>query len=160
MSHATLVRRFGTGNVVFRTVNAAEGERAKASIVFPGDPARRVEIIWLDEKRRRRPAQVSVSDPGAWRTPEGTGVGDSLKAVEAANGRPFVLYGFGWDYGGTVVDWEGGRLARTGCRLLLRLTPRPGPYAGEADGERAFRSDSAVMGAIDPVVYEMLLTFE
>lgn len=159
-SHASIARHFGAGNVVSRTVHAPEGELAKATIVFPRDPGRRIEILWQDERRRRRPAQVSVSDNGAWRAPEGVAVGAGLAAVEAANGKAFVLYGFGWDYAGTVVDWEGGRLARSGCRLLLRFAPPPGPYPGEADGERAFRSDSEIMRSVDPVVYEMLLMFE
>lgn len=155
---ARLIRLFGRSNVVFRTVPAAEGEMVKATVLFPKDRARRVEITWLDEKKRRRPAEVLVYDPGPWRTPEGIGIGATLAEVEAANGRPFTLAGFGWDYGGTVLDWDGGRLARTGCRLLLRFEPS-GAYEGDVDGDREFRSDQKDMRAAKPMVYQMLLMY-
>lgn len=157
-SEAALVRRFGRGNVVFRTVPAAEGEMVKATVLFPNDRSRRVEIVWLDENKRRRPAEVLVYDPGPWRTPEGIGIGATLAEVEAANGRPFTLSGFGWDYGGSVLDWDGGRLAGAGCRLLLRFEPG-GPYEGDVDGDREFRSDQTEMRAANPVVYQMLLMY-
>lgn len=155
---AGLVRRFGRSNVVFRTVPAPEGEMVKATVLFPRDRSRRVEIVWFDERKRRRPAEVLVYDPGPWRTPEGIGIGATLGEVEAANGKPFTLSGFGWDYGGSVLDWDGGRLARTGCRLLLRFEPA-GTYGDDLDGDREFRSDQAQMRAARPVVYQMLLMY-
>ena len=156
---AALIRAFGRGNVVFRTVPAAEGEMVKASVLFPKDPARRVEVIWRDEKKRRRPGDVIVNEPGPWRTPEGIGIGATLAEVEAANGKPFTLSGFGWDYGGSVLDFDGGRLApRNGCRLLLRFSP-PGAYEGDVDGDREFRSDDTAMRAAKPVVYQMALSY-
>ncbi|MFG1373948.1 hypothetical protein V5F32_17360 [Xanthobacter oligotrophicus] len=159
-SEAVLAARFGAGNVVFRTVPGPEGTTFKATVLFPRDPARRVEIAWKDEKRRRRPEHVSVAAASRWMTAEGLGVGSGLAAVEAANGRPFTMAGFGWDYGGTVTDWNGGRLARSGCRLLLRLEPTPGAPADDVDGDRDFRSDAPAMRAAKPVIYEMMLMFE
>ena len=158
-SEAALIRRFGRGNVTFRTVPAAEGEMVRKTILFPKDRARRVEIVWFDEKKRRRPAEVLVYDPGPWRTPEGIGIDTPLAEVEAANGKPFPLYGFGWDYAGTVIDWEGGRLARTGCSLLLRFDPRL-PYSPDLDGERRLLSDQGDLRAAGAVVYQMLLMYE
>ncbi|MFG1202052.1 hypothetical protein V5F29_06630 [Xanthobacter aminoxidans] len=156
---AALIRTFGRANVVFRSVPAAEGEMVKASVLFPDDPARRVEIIWLDEKKRRRPGDVIVYNPGPWRTAEGIGIGATLAEVEAANGKPFTLSGFGWDYGGSVLDWDGGRLAKsTGCRLQLRFEPTAA-YQGDVDGDREFRSDNKDMRAAKPVVYQMLLSY-
>lgn len=155
---ARLKDRFGAGSVVFRTVNGPEGTTHKASVLFARDRARRVEVVWKDE-RRRRPGEVSVGPGSAWRTPEGVGVGSSLAEVEAANGRPFVLAGFGWDYGGSTLDWKGGRLGRDGCRLLLRFEPVAIP-SGDVDGDRDIASDDPAMRAAQPVVYQMLLLFE
>ncbi|MDI4664797.1 hypothetical protein K9U40_10725 [Xanthobacter autotrophicus] len=159
-SEAALATRFGAGNVVFRTVPGPEGTRFKATVLFPRDAARRVEIVWKDEKRRQRPTHVSVAAQSGWKTADGLGIGSSLAAVEAANGAPFTMAGFGWDYGGTVTDWNGGRLARPGCRLLLRLEPTPGTPADDVDGDRDFRSDAPAMRAAQPVIYEMMLVFE
>lgn len=160
MSHAGLVRRFGARNVVFKTIPAPEGEMVKATVLFPRNRARRVEIVWHDEARRRRPYQISVSSEGPWRTPEGLEVGSRLQAVEAANGRPFLLYGFGWDYGGTTTGWEDGKLQHRPCRLLLRFTPAMAPYPEELEGERELRSDNEAMRSTNPAVYEMMLVWE
>jgi len=159
-SHAALARHFGARNVVFKTIPAPEGETVKATVVFQHDAARRVEIVWLDEARRRRPAQISVSSKGPWRTPEGLAVGSRLQAVEAANGKPFLLYGFGWDYGGTTIGWEDGKLQHRPCRLLLRFQPREGAYPEELEGERELRSDLEAMRTADPEVYEMILMWD
>ncbi|MFS8035637.1 hypothetical protein ACI7BZ_01515 [Xanthobacter sp. AM11] len=158
-SHAALARHFGPRNVVFATVPAAEGTTAQATVLFRGDRERRAEIEWRDMARRRAPASVTVGEGSRWQTPEGIGVGARLEEVEAANGGPFILAGFGWDYAGTVYDWEGGRLARTGCRLILRFEPAAGMGEG-LDGDRDFRSDSPAMRAARPVVREMLLLWD
>jgi hypothetical protein len=81
----------------------------------------------------------------------------SLAEVEALNGRPFKLYGFGFDYGGTTLDWNGGRLATQagGCTLHLRFTMREGADADNAGvyvGEQGFQSDDPAMRRAAPVV--------
>ena len=37
-------------------------------------------------------------------------LGTRLGRLTQLNGRPFTLSGFGWDYAGTVISWNGGRL--------------------------------------------------
>lgn len=159
-SHAGIVKQFGAGNVVYRKVEVEEGETAMRTIVFPRDPARRLEIEWLDETRRRTAILMVVREGSLWRTPEGLGPGGSLKEAVAANGRAFVLSGFGWDYEGTTLDFEGGRLDRAACRLVLRFAPRgPLPDGVDLDGDREIRSDDPAMAAADPVIYQMVIMY-
>jgi len=40
----------------------------------------------------------------------GIKIGTSLKEIEKLNGLPLNLYGFGWDYGGTFIDFGQGKL--------------------------------------------------
>ncbi len=75
-----------------------------------------------------------------WRTTHGIRRGMTLAEIEALNGRPFKLYGFGFDYGGTTLDWNGGSLDKQagGCTLTLRFTMREGAdnaavYVGEQE---------------------------
>jgi len=159
-SHESLGRAFG-GALTFRREPGPEGTHEMATVLFPRDRSRRAVVEWSDLARRRRPAAVRVGEGSRWRTPQGVSVGDSLSRVEAINGRPFNLAGFGWDYGGTVLDFDGGTLASTGCRLILRFSAHPDrPTAPELDGDRELKSDDPLVRAADPVVYEMILQWD
>ncbi len=158
LTPATLAERFGAQNISVQTLNGAEGDTYEAAIVFADDPTTRLEIAWdLDGQRL---ATVSVNDEGTqWRGSEGYTIGSSLPDVERMNGRAFQLYGFGWDYGGWVSNWNGGALQYTQtCRAQMRFNPR-GREDVNAMGDREFQSDNAAILAADPVVSGFGLTF-
>ena len=140
VSHARLVKAFGKRHVAIAQVGTGEGETVTASVVFPRDKARRIEVLWIDEKRQRRASEIRTGVDSTWRTTQGIRRGMSLREVEALNGRPFELYGFGFDYGGTTLDWKGGALATQagGCTLTLRFMMREGAdNAGFTSASRA-----------------------
>src|SRR5437016_7971645 len=93
-SHARLTEAFGAPNVAFMEVDGAEGEKMMASVVFPNDPKRRLEITWKDEAERRSPGMVLAGEGSAWTAGNGLRIGTSLAEVETANGNPFKLSGF------------------------------------------------------------------
>lgn len=68
-SDASIATRFGAGNVVCRKVAAGEGETAMRTVIFPRDPALRLEIEWRDETRAggARPRRVAEGDGGGQR---------------------------------------------------------------------------------------------
>ncbi len=70
VTHASLVKAFGARNVALLDVGTGEGETVKASVIFPRDAARRIEVLWIDEKARRNPAEIrtGVDYNGARRT--------------------------------------------------------------------------------------------
>jgi hypothetical protein len=155
ITHASLVKTFGRRNVALLDVGTGEGETETASVIFPRDKARRIEVLWRDEKARRNPAEIRLGVDSQWRTAQGIRRGTTLAEVEARNGRPFKLYGFGFDYGGTTLDWNGGALATQagGCTLVLRFTMREGAdNAGIYGEERSFTSDDTGMRKAAPVV--------
>jgi hypothetical protein len=90
--------------------------------------------------------------------------------LERINGRPFVLTGFSYDYEGTVVSWEGGRLEKQfgkSGRVILRLSHNYKPVQGlsaeelnSVDGDRYFSSKNRVMQKIDPTVYQIVVEFQ
>ena len=128
VTHTSLVKAFGARNVALqqrrhrrrrnadskRDLSARQGpphrgavDRRDAAAQSIGDPHRN----GLDMAHRtRHPPRHDASE------------------IEALNGRPFKLYGFGFDYGGTTLDWNGGALATQagGCTLTLRFTMREG----------------------------------
>jgi hypothetical protein len=156
------VKAFGKRHVAIEQVGIGEGETVTASVIFPRDAARRIEVLWIDEKTRRNPAEIRTGVASTWRTAHGIRRGMSLSEIEARNGRPFELWGFGFDYGGTTLDWNGGALGKQagGCTLTLRFTMREGAdNAAVYVGEESFMSDSEGMRKAAPVVDAVGLRF-
>lgn len=165
---AALVQRFGRHNVKATRIDGAEGETIQATVVYPNDPKRRIEIVWHDEKRRRRPASISVRRGAEWTIrPVGAAArtisaNSSLQDVEEANERPFSLMGFGWDMGGYTAGWGGGKLGALegGCDLSVRFDPDPTAKSaplGKVSGERKFSSSSPAIKVVKPSVSQISL---
>ncbi|MGE3991015.1 MAG: hypothetical protein AB7F49_24110 [Pseudorhodoplanes sp.] len=162
VTHASLVKAFGANNVAVQRVGTGEGETQVASVIFPRDKARRIEVLWIDETRLRRASEIRTGVESQWRTEHGIRRGMTLAEIEALNGRPFRLYGFGFDYGGTTLDWNGGALDKQagGCTLTLRFMMREGAdNAAVHGGEQDFMSDSEAMRKAAPVVDAVGLRF-
>jgi len=160
--HQRLVSVFGPRNVV-KSVVYEESEPMSASTVFPKDPPRSVEVVWWNEKSRKQPASVQTSGRN-WVGPKGIRVGMTLDEVEALNGRPFTLYGFGWDFGGTSSDWKGGELSAVpgGCSLFVifsldETTSEDAQIRVSSDSE--FASNQSEMKAVRPKVARIGLAF-
>ena len=141
---------------------------AHGAIIFPGDGKRSIELIWQDGAKRRHPATIYIREGSnqSVEDPDGTriAIGTTLAAVEKANGAPFTILGFGWDYAGTATDWRGGKLAKAGggCRLLLRFHDAPdanGAALERVTGDQEFASSDADIRAVKPVVGEILLSW-
>jgi hypothetical protein len=163
-SDARVAESFGAENVVFSIVDGPEGTKLNATVVFPKDAKRRLEILWHDQTARVRPSSIVLGGGSAWVGPRGVRVGTPLAEVEKQNGRPFRLAAFGGDYGGSVVDWQGGALGSLAgaCQLGLRFDVDPkAPRASRAKvaGDAEFVSTDPNIRAVKPTVSEMFLHY-
>ncbi len=163
-SHAKLVQTFGKSSVAFTDIDGAEGDKVKASVVYPDEPRRRVEILWHDEKTRSRPSTIRVGFKSQWRTVRGLRIGSELAEVEKINGRPFKLLGFDWDLGGRVSDWLGGTFATVpgGCDYRLAFNPwadAPDAARDKVSGDKEFLSSDPNMRASKPTVSEIIIMY-
>jgi len=71
-----------------------------------------IEIHWKEKKVPFKTIdylEINRSD-SPYQFTNGIKIGTSLKDIEKLNGQPLNLYGFGWDYGGTFIDFGQGRL--------------------------------------------------
>lgn len=169
---------YGPENVRRKDILVGEGEPVPATVVYPDDPEKTFIIRWRDPSFRNLPESILFRGPRSiWKTDKGLSLGSTLKEIETINGKPFTLYGFGWDYGGTVAGAEGGILTELGEKehdpvavrsLILRLSAeifptRPIPLTQDESlklsGERIFRSDHPGMQKLNPRVYEMIVLF-
>ncbi|HEV7324745.1 MAG TPA: hypothetical protein VGN91_06740 [Bosea sp. (in: a-proteobacteria)] len=165
---AALIKAFGAGNVQRARIEIGEGEKAAGAVLFSKDRKRRLELIWRDGKKRRGPGTIYVREGSAWAVAGPAGerfaIGSALAAVEAANGKPFSILGFDWDYSGTANDWQGGKLAKAfgGCRLTIRFGYPEGADAKALDrlsGDKGFSSSNPDMRVVKPIAYEILLSW-
>jgi hypothetical protein len=169
--------------------------RADVPRLFPGAPAKDDEIelaegvlepatqvadlaiVWSGKSADAHPSRIFICrgrrrSSCQWRTTDGITLGVRLDRLEQLNGRPFSISGFGFDYGGNVLSWDGGKLARLDCgaRLILtldgdrgrdgRLTVDLTPDERHSiTGDKPVASDTPAMRKVNPSVTEMVLQF-
>ena len=126
-SHVKLATVFGAQNVAWDDVDGPEGSKLKATVLFPNDPKRRLEVVWTKPDARTDTQLIAINGQSTWAAPKGLKLGMTLAAVEKLNGKPFRLTGFEKDTGGTVQSWDAGALAELpgGCKVSLRFEPDP-----------------------------------
>lgn len=162
MTAAQVQAGFGAQAVAADDIEGAEGGKLSGVVLNRADYGNRLDIVWWD-KARTAVSMVRAFDDGyKWTAPGGVHVRMSLADLQAANGKPFKFYGFGWDSGGQVVDWMGGNLAKVdgGCSLAVTLS-LPGKSVGETPesimGEHELMSDDAALKDVDASVFEVTL---
>ncbi len=161
-SHLKLATVYKSENVVFTEVDASEGKKLMASVLFPKDPKRRLEVWWENEASRTGTYLIVINGQSTWSAPKGLKLGLQLAALERLNGKPFKLSGFGKGSEGTVSDWQGGALESIagGCKLgvSLRADPKASPDAVEQAGAELASTDAAIK-AIKPAVAEIIIGY-
>lgn len=140
------------------TIPGAEGTEEKGVVLYGNDPRRRVEVFFYDEAMTEV-SLVLVRGDSQWSGPKGLHLGSTLADVEGANGKPFTLGGFDWDYGGYVGDFNRGKLAKIKgkCTLGVRfgIPENSGPVADTITGERVLVSTDPAVVTANPVVEEL-----
>ena len=171
-SEADLQALYGPENLVPAEIEIGEGLTEPGTVLFPHDPRKKAEIFWIGPDRKKIKALRITEENTIWKTSRGLTIGTSLKALSRLNQRPLRLVGFAWDYGGTIVDCNGGGLKELGTHvsgglegrtLILRVSPDPkwrGSHEyGSVKGDREFSSDHPAMKKMNPTVYSITMGF-
>jgi hypothetical protein len=151
-------------DVVFTEVDAPEGKKLMASVVFPKDPKRRLEVWWENEAARSGTYLIVINGQSTWSAPKGLKLGLQFAALEKLNGKPFKMKGFDKDGVGQISDWQGGALSQLpgGCKagVFLRPDPKAPTEAREAlSGDKEFESSDANVRAAKPAVAEIIIGY-
>ena len=161
-SHMKLATRFDSRNVVFTEVDGPEGSKPMASVLFPKDPKRRLEVWWDNEAARSGTYLIVINGQSTWSAPKGLKLGLALAALERLNGKPFKLNGFGKGNEASVSDWQGGALEQLtgGCKVgvSLRADPKAAPAAIEQAAAELASTEAAIK-AIKPAVSEIIIGY-
>jgi hypothetical protein len=171
-NHADLIDLFGAANVVDEDVSISDVGPEPGTVVFKNRPYDSLVIVWSPEHKISTIVFCAFqsAEPKSchWHTGEGITFGTTLKTIERLNGGAFDLAGFGWDYGGTVLDWKGGRLAplrATSCgQVVVRFEAHPQNPSQKRlyeqfAGDRPFLSSLPGMKALNPRVESLEFSF-
>jgi hypothetical protein len=162
-SHLKLATLYKTDNVVFTEVDASEGKKLMASVLFPKDAKRRLEVWWDNESSRTGTYLIVINGQSTWSAPKGLKLGLALGALERLNGKPFKVGAFSKGNEASVSDWQGGALESLtgGCKVgvSLRADPKAAPQAIEQASAAELASSDATLKAIKPVVAEIIVGY-
>lgn len=148
---------YGARNVARESWYIGEGQYRKATVLFKGTHDE-IWVLWQGDDYGVV-ERVALQGTG-WRTSEGLRVATPIGALNEMNGRAFDFYGWEWDYGGTVKDWNGGALSRFDDKLIVRLTRNFDTNWGKSFedavvGDQTVRSDLDGLEAIETKVSVM-----
>ncbi|MEZ0541613.1 hypothetical protein [Fibrella arboris] len=178
-TEASLIRLLGVEHVSRDTIYVAEGNFEIGTTLFK-NTANQAQILWADNRHFARPETVLLrpardaenrliagSNP-QWITDKGLVLGMTLRQVEKINGRPFALYGFGWDYGGLSSGWKGGALDQKDGKTYIGLGfGVPESQAASQEklyeslmGDQEFPSNNPAMQKLNPIVENLTISFK
>ncbi len=113
----SLIVKFGSENIILDTQIIYQMDTLDASILYPNSK-NQVYIFYQGEQIQ----DVRISgEYSQWITSSGLYLGQSLKDVQEINQMHFTISGFGWNYGGTVISWEGGVLGGNNLSHLVKF---------------------------------------
>ena len=163
-SHLRLAMTFDTKNVTFTDVDSSTGTKVPASVLFPNDPKRRLEVWWTNPAARNQTYLIVINGKSTWTAPGGMKLGLTLAQLEKLNHKPFKVKGFDKDGTATVSDWDGGLLANARRRLQIGDEPAGRPEGragcGEAlSADKEYSSSDPAMRAVKPTVSEILIGY-
>ena len=163
-SHLKLAMFFDSKNVTFTDVEASGGIKVPASVLFPNDPKRRLEVWWSNPTARKDLHLIVIGGQSTWTAPGGLRLGQTLEQVEKLNHKPFKLKGFDKDRIATVSDWDGGALATLAgdCNAGLSLRADAKASAekiGALSADKEYSSSDPAIRATKPTITEILIGY-
>lgn len=164
-----LENKYGKENIEQSTkITLGEGE-FNVTKIYPGSD-KEVEIYWKDGQEFKQILDVIVrpiliaSDKFdfncPWVSKEGLHLGMKMSDVVKMNGKTFTITGLGWDLGGNVVSWEGGRLANKNVNIRFNdYSENKGGLSEEEysviSGDREFDTKHPSLQKLNPVIDQL-----
>jgi hypothetical protein len=163
-SHLKLAMFFDSKNITFTDVEAGDGSKVPASVLFPNDPKRRLEVWWSNITARKDIYLIVIGGESTWTAPGGLRLDQTLEQVEKLNHKPFKLKGFDKGRITTGSNWDGGALAAVagGCRPSVSLRADAKASAakiGAISADKEYSTSDPAIRATKPTVSEILIGY-
>jgi hypothetical protein len=163
-SHLKLAMTYDSKNITFTDVDSNAGTKVPASVLFPKDPKRRLEVWWANPAARSDTYLIVINGKSDWSAPGGLRLGLNLAQLEKLNHKAFKIKGFDKDGTATVSDWDGGALGSLagGCKsgVSLRADPKVAADTVAAlAADKEYSSADPEIRAVKPAVSEILIGY-
>ncbi len=171
-----LEKKYGAKNIV-KIDSIESGEGSFETTKLYGNTNKEVDIYWQDGHKFKQIQDVVIKgrlDENAklkknspWVSKLGLRLGMKMSEVIALNGKTFTITGIGWDLGGNVVSWEGGKLANKNANVRFNDYSdnmgglKESEYSS-ISGDREFDTKHPAIQKLNPTVDEFSIykTFE
>jgi hypothetical protein len=121
-------------------------------------------MVYTDQSNSH-PSSLLVSEVNSkWHLANSIKLGADSKTLQLLNKKPFAFYGFYWDYGGVVTDWNKGELDKktpNGLHINVHLCPPENAKLPDnyLTGDGTFESDHPLAMQFPPVVCRLGVHF-
>lgn len=151
MSLGDLERAYGKENVEDGELDGPEGSTLPGARLFAGTE-RELEVVWGESEKIVQLVRIIGT---AWVFENGLKAGMSVEEVEKINGKPFKIFGWEWDYGGSAIIEEG----ELAGKVMLRFDPGSDEIPAGLVGDVELSSTDAKVRALKPVVSPPITLF-
>ncbi len=119
-NYQELITLFGKDKLTDETHTGAEGMGSyKVTIVYKRTPLE-MTITWAENEWHKTIAIVECAQrKSPYYTKDSLQVGSTLLSILKINKAAVNFYGFGWDYGGTIISYNKGALAKSKVHFTL-----------------------------------------
>jgi len=154
---------YDSRNITYSDIDVG-GSKVGATVVYPKDPKRRLEVWWQNPANRTGTYLIVINGESTWTGPGGLRLGLNLEQLEKLNHKPFKLKGFDKDGVAAVSDWDNGALATIpgGCKsgVSLHADPKiPADAVTALPADHEYSSGDPAMRATKATVSEILFGY-
>jgi hypothetical protein len=150
---------YDSRNMIY-TQETVQGAQVGATVLFPKDPRRRLEVWWQNANRTGT-YLIDIAGKSIWSGPKGLKLGLTLDQLQKLNKKPFKLSGFDASGVANVADWDGGELAALpgGCKAGVSLHANVKTADAALPAKDQYSSEDPAMRALKPTVSEILIGY-
>ena len=143
-TYADLEKIFGAANLQDTMDYGAEGLDSFIVTKIYSNTPKEMIVEWHKAHLHAMVTDVyCIQERSPYHTAEGLSVGSTLDELLKANGKKINFYGTGWDYGGIITSFNGGRFEDS--KILFILNSRDD--ATGVMGDQEMNTDKAVVKA-------------
>lgn len=138
-----IIKVFGSDNIENKSTYIDEGVMEVATTLIYPKTNYELRVIWEKEKPYKKIMRVELLNENNIWTVDGIAVGTSIQKLNDLNKKIFTFYGFDWDYGGHVFDWNEGELSKYDKKVNFILSYRTNSVSSEVYDQSRISGDGA-----------------